>query len=202
MVSLGKYGSFQANQILGRPYYLTFEILDRSDVVHGRELRIVPTAELHADALISESDTPALGEDDLTPASDHEPDDYERLTGSKTNQNILDDPANQRLTMAEIEALKRDETGTSKEIIAKILQSHSTIDQKTAFSLAKYTLRKHQKYLKRFSVLPLDVVTLTDWLMKERDFAKVMELRNEALGLIVDSSPSLRILKLFGCTQV
>ncbi|CAL5005865.1 unnamed protein product [Urochloa decumbens] len=34
------------------------------------------------------------------------------------------------------------------------------------------------------------------------DLSFCRELRNEALGLIVDSCPSLRILKLFGCTQI
>ena len=102
----------------------------------------------------------------------------------RTNKNIVDNPANQKLTMAEIEALKQDKAGNSKELIAKILQSHSSLDQKTAFSLAKYTLRKQRKYLKRFSVLPLDVMTLTDWMMNDREFAKVMEIRNEVLGLM------------------
>ncbi|KAL5230432.1 hypothetical protein ABZP36_029208 [Zizania latifolia] len=34
------------------------------------------------------------------------------------------------------------------------------------------------------------------------DLSFCHELTNEALGLIVDSCPSLRILKLFGCTQI
>ncbi|OEL25874.1 hypothetical protein BAE44_0013106 [Dichanthelium oligosanthes] len=34
------------------------------------------------------------------------------------------------------------------------------------------------------------------------DLSFCRELTNEALGLIVDSCPSLRILKLFGCTQI
>jgi tRNA (adenine58-N1)-methyltransferase non-catalytic subunit len=112
--------------------------------------------------------------------------------------------------MAEIEALKMDETGSSRDLIAKILESHSTLDQKTAFSLAKYTLRKHKKYLKRFCVLPLDVATVIDWQMNERDFAKILEIRNEMLGLmgswanvhsagiddnnVSDTSPSCRYL--------
>ncbi|KIW57754.1 hypothetical protein, variant [Exophiala xenobiotica] len=102
----------------------------------------------------------------------------------KSNVNTHDDPTNQKLTMAEIEALKQSDMGSGKELIEKIMQSHSTLDQKTAFSLAKYTLRKHKKYLKRFCVLPLDVSTLVDWMMADRDFAKVMELRNEAVGLM------------------
>jgi tRNA (adenine-N(1)-)-methyltransferase non-catalytic subunit len=102
----------------------------------------------------------------------------------KSNVNTVDDPSNQKLTMAEIEALKMDDTGSSRDLINKILQSHSTLEQKTAFSLAKYTLRKHKKYLKRFCVLPLDVATMTDWQMNERDFSKVLEIRNEMLGLM------------------
>ena len=163
---------------------MTFEILDRSEIIDGRELRIVPAAELHADALIDQSETPGLREDGATPNTNAEGVDEEVSVDTRTNKHIIDDPTVQRLTMAEIEALKQDATGTSKELIAKILQSHSALDQKTAFSLAKYTLRKHRKYLKRFCVLPLDVVTLTDWMMNERDFAKVMEIRNEVLGLV------------------
>jgi tRNA (adenine-N(1)-)-methyltransferase non-catalytic subunit len=163
---------------------LTFEILDRSEVTDGRELRVVPAAELHADALIDQSETPGLRDDGATPNTNSEGPEDEMSVDTRTNRNIIDDPTVQKLTMAEIEALKQDETGSSKDLIAKILQSHSTLDQKTAFSLAKYTLRKNRKYLKRFCALPLDVVTLTDWMMNERDFAKVMEIRNEVLGLI------------------
>ena len=128
-------------------------------------MRIVPAAELHADALVDQSETPALREDGGTPNTTSEGAEDEGFVETRTNKNIIDDPTVQKLTMAEIEALKQDETGTSKDLIAKILQSHSTLDQKTAFSLAKYTLRKRRKYLKRFCVLPLDVVTLTDWMM-------------------------------------
>jgi tRNA (adenine58-N1)-methyltransferase non-catalytic subunit len=160
---------------LGRPLHQTYEILD------AEELRIVLAAELHADALIQQVGTSLPSLDD---GADAEYPVDDALMDDRTNQNIRDDPTNQRLTMAEIEALKSDENGSSKDIIARILGSHATIDQKTTFSLAKYTLRKNKKYLKRFCVLPLDVPNLTDWLMNERDFGKAMELRNEVLGLI------------------
>jgi len=39
-------------------------------------------------------------------------------------------------------------------------------------------------------------------LLEALDLSFCRELTDEALGLIVDSCPSLRILKLFGCTQV
>ena len=157
---------------------MTFEILDKLDIVDGRELRVVSAIELHADALIEESETPL--EDDATPVSENTP--------NKSNVNTIDDTLNQRLTMAQIESMKHDEMGSSKAIIAKLLASHSTLDQKTAFSLAKYTLRKNKKYLRRFSVAPLDVSVLTDWMMNEKDFGKVMDIRNETLSLLASWS--------------
>ncbi|KAF7510275.1 hypothetical protein GJ744_006971 [Endocarpon pusillum] len=175
IISLGKYGAFHADQILGRPFHLTFEIIS------GEELRIVPAAELHAHALIQQMETPSASPGDEGDI-EHQRDDL--LEDNHTNQNIIDDPTSQRLTVAEIEGLKSDGSGNSKDIFAKVIGAHSTSEEKTAFSLAKYTLRKNRKYLRRFCVLPLDVPTLTDWLMNERDFGKVMELRNDVLGLI------------------
>ncbi|KAG9792276.1 putative eukaryotic translation initiation factor 3, gamma subunit, partial [Aureobasidium melanogenum] len=178
-ISLGKYGSFRTNQIIGRPYHLTFEILDRS------ELRVVSAAELHAVTLVEQAET----EDAATPQTDiMEGDSAAAATTTpstpKSNVNTHDNPTNQRLTFAEIEALKQDDMGSGKALIEKIMQSHTTLDQKTAFSLAKYTLRKHKKYMKRFCVLPLDVPRLVDWMMIDREAARIMEMRNEAVALM------------------
>ena len=158
-----------------RPYHLTYEILDRNSITNGKELRIVPALELNADALLEESAKD--GEDMGTPEDDE-------TEGAKTNEHIFDKTTNQSLSMAEIEALKKDTSGTGQEIVAKLLASHTTLGQKTAFSLAKYTARKKQKYLKRFTVLPLDVHTMVEWMMADRDFGKIMEIRAETIGLM------------------
>lgn len=102
----------------------------------------------------------------------------------RTNRQITDDPSSQIMTMDEIEALKAQNTGSGKELIAKILESHSALDKKTAFALAKYTLRKTKKYLRRFTMLPLDVPTLARWIMTDKEPMKIMELREEILSLI------------------
>ncbi|KIW68660.1 hypothetical protein PV04_04588 [Phialophora macrospora] len=179
LISLGKYGSFRTNQIIGRPYHLTFEILDRNEVKDGRELRIVPAAELHAATLVEQAET-----DEASTPFDETEGAGTPQQPAKSNVNTRDDPTNQKLTMAEIEALKQNSTGSGREVIEKILQSHTALDQKTAFSLAKYTLRKHKKFMKRFTVLPVDVVTLVDWMFADREFSKILEMRNEAVGLI------------------
>jgi tRNA (adenine-N(1)-)-methyltransferase non-catalytic subunit len=102
----------------------------------------------------------------------------------RTNRMIIDDPNSQIMTMEEIEEMKARNTGSGKALVAKILESHSALDQKTAFALAKYTLRKTKKYLKRFTVLPLDVSTLARWVFVEKEPMKIMEMRDEILALI------------------
>ncbi|KAL4737284.1 Gcd10p family-domain-containing protein [Aspergillus similis] len=170
LINCGKFGSFPANQIIGRPLYVTYEILETPG---NTRLRIVPAAELHAESLITEGE----GDDDLEVNEEGLP--------VRTNQNTVDDASTQKLTLEEIEALKKESTDAGRDIIAKILESHSTIDQKTAFSLAKYTLRKQKKYMKRFTVFPMDVSGLTNYMLENRDSAsKSMELRDELIGLI------------------
>ncbi|KAK2813922.1 hypothetical protein FQN50_000323 [Emmonsiellopsis sp. PD_5] len=180
VISLGKYGSFQANQIIGRPYHLTFEILDQPSEVDNHALRIVSAAELHTESLIADGSIPGEADDGEVAREEEDAGN----TPMRTNQDTLDDNSSQRMTMDEIEALKKGTTGAGREIINKLLESHSAIDKKTEFSLAKYTLRKRKKYLKRFSVLPLDVPLLAHWMLEQKDAAKIMELRDESIGLI------------------
>jgi tRNA (adenine-N(1)-)-methyltransferase non-catalytic subunit len=102
----------------------------------------------------------------------------------RTNRQTIDDSARQTLSMAEIEELKREGTGAGKDLIAKLMASHLGIEQKTAFSLAKYKLLKTKKYLRRFTILPLDVGNLCMWMNEEKDAGKILEVREEMLGLV------------------
>jgi tRNA (adenine-N(1)-)-methyltransferase non-catalytic subunit len=190
-ISLGKYGTFPANLVLDRPYNLTYELLDRLPGQKDSNLRIVPASELHADTIAEEvaasnpngadaDDKLIIGEDGVE----------FQLVGEngevimRSNRQTIDDSARQTLTMEEIEELKREGTGAGKDLIAKLMASHLGIEQKTAFSLAKYKLLKTKKYLKRFTILPLDVPMLTTWMVEERDSAKILEFREEMLALI------------------
>ena len=102
----------------------------------------------------------------------------------RTNRAIIDDSSSQTMTMAQIEALKAEGTGSGRDLIQKILDSHIALDQKTAFALAKYTLRKTKKYLRRFTVLPLDVPLMAHWILTDKEPMKIMELREETLALM------------------
>lgn len=167
----------------------------------------MPAAELYADIKDEAPETPTEAEAGNLGASGDGVE-YEIVGQNgevvmRTNRRITDDPSSQIMTMDEIEALKAQSTGSGKELIAKILESHSALDQKTAFALAKYTLRKTKKYLRRFTVVPLDVATLARWILTDKEPMKIMELREEILSMIgswsnVHCTPSVSTPSLDG----
>ncbi|KAI9170907.1 tRNA (adenine(58)-N(1))-methyltransferase non-catalytic subunit trm6 [Paramyrothecium foliicola] len=189
-IALGKYGSFPSNLIIERPYHLTYEVQDKREGENFSRLRVVPATDLNADMLADTtpdaSADPADGDTVIVPA------DGEELTlvdetghvVIRSNREIIDDSARQTLTLEEIEELKKKGASAGKELIAKLLLSHTAIDQKTAYSLAKYKLLKTKKYIRRFTILPLDVALLAQYMLEERDASKILELRHEALGLL------------------
>ena len=143
--------------------------------------------------LADDDPTPAESRDENLPRENGEPSDGNGVNGivnlvgsKKNNQSTIDDPLRQRLSMDEIEALKASGSGT--KLIAQIMESHSHLDEKTAFSLAKYTVRKRAKYMKRFTALPVDASFLANWYLHERDATKIMDVREEMLGLIASWS--------------
>ena len=201
-VSLGKFGTFSTNHLIGRPFHLTYEINVAACLAEGRSnLQIVPAAELHAhiqDGVPSEFDvsTPAAN-GAVTEIELVGPDGDVVMRGTadgltdgsaRGNADVTDDPGSQTLTMAEIELLKKQDTGAGHDVVAKILASHTALGKKTAFSLAKYTLRKTRKYLRRFVPLPLDVALLAHITLHERDGARSLELREEVLALAMSWS--------------
>lgn len=186
-ISIGKFGSFPSNLLLGRPYHFTYEVLERQDGEKSSTLRIVPPAELHAETLSEKIATPAESRDEQAEPDDGNQFDIVGEDGQlimRNNRLTVDDPSRQALSMEEIEELKKAANGSGKEIIAKIMAAHSALNEKTSFSLAKYTLRKSKKYMKRFTVLPMDVGLLSQlWL--DKDVSRIMELREETLGLLL-----------------
>ncbi|KAI1339957.1 Gcd10p family-domain-containing protein [Xylariaceae sp. FL0016] len=211
-ISLGKYGAFPSNLIIQRPYHLTYELLDKQPPENFNRLRIVPASELYADILTSSSSiTTSNTPGSSTPLPDADADvdvdaeGAEPTLPSGIEYSLVDadsgavvsttsraaisalassSSARQTLSMQEIEALKRDATDAGKDLITKLMLSHTAIDEKTEYSKAKYKLLKTRKYIRRFSVLPLDVGLLAQWQLEEKDASKVLDMREEMLGLL------------------
>ncbi|KAL2262694.1 hypothetical protein VTK26DRAFT_401 [Humicola hyalothermophila] len=191
-ISLGKYGSFPANLIIGRPYHLTFELQDKLPNENFSRLQVVPTSELYAEIFADEGSpgcsTPAAAATD-TVISATDGVEYSLVDDSgnvvaRSNREVIDGNARQTLTQDEIEELKREGNNAGKDVIAKLLLSHTALDQKTSFSLAKYKLLKTKKYIRRFQVLPLDVANFANWQLEERDASKIIDMRAEMIGLV------------------
>lgn len=196
-ISLGRYGSFPTNLIIHRPYNLTYELQDKApsgETFH--RLRIVPASELHADVIAEEeaaaaspsAQDNAASEDAIISATDGvEYSLVDNETGAvvvRSNRETIDDNARQTLTAQEIEVLKQNGTDAGKDLIAKLMLSHTGMDQKTTFSMAKYKLLKEKKFLRRFTVLPVDVSNFGNYAIHERDANKIMEMREEMVGLL------------------
>ena len=177
------------NSILHRPYYRTFELSNDGPKGGETQIRVVSAEEIHQDAL-------AGVDDDLADESTElEGDGYVNAGEDgnvemkmKNNQETVDDTSRQALTMDEIEELKQGCSGSGKEIVAKIMASHTALTEKTAYSLAKYILRKSKKFVRRFTVLPLNVSNLLHCITMEKESQKILELREEMLGLIASWS--------------
>lgn len=174
--------------LIGRPYYFTYELQDRKAGQKDSDLRVVPASEIHADTIAEEKAASSPSGDDGIVIGE---DGVEfQLVGEdgeivmRSNRETIDDNARQTLTHEEIETLKREGTDAGKELIAKLMLSHTGIEEKTAFSLAKYKLLKTKKYLRQFSVLPLDVPMLAHWAIYEKESTKILELRQETLALL------------------
>lgn len=192
-ISLGKYGSFPSNLVIHRPFHLTYEIQAKREGENFSRLRVVSAEELRADVLGElQSEEAAAAEDGaangITPSDpDEEPMTLEaanKAVGEAVEKATRDPSAIQTLTTAEIEELKREGASAGRGVIAKLLASHTALDEKTAYSLEKYKLLKTKKYIRRFQVMPLDTPLLNDWLLEERDGSRVLELRQEILALL------------------
>ncbi|KAI1099640.1 Gcd10p family-domain-containing protein [Jackrogersella minutella] len=196
-ISLGKYGSFPSNLIIHRPFHLTYELQDIQPGENFNRLRIVPASELYRDILSSstsssspEGETPVTNDDEdagnaLATSIEYSLVDHESgAVVARTDRAELDASARQTLSIEEIEALKKDGTDAGRGLIAKLLLSHTAIDQKTEYSLAKYKLLKTKKYIRRFCVVPMDVPMLTHWQLEVKDSSKILDMREEMIALL------------------
>lgn len=204
IITLGRHGSFPVSAIIGRPFHATFEILDEVEwngaengpVSTKSPLRMLSAAEVQAETIAAQDSTPddqisqdtsviLRGEDGLDYEVSQSADQSTPLISTrKTNRNTFDSSSHQTLSASEIQVLKTGGRDGGRELIAKLMASHSALDQKTAFSLAKYAVRKQKKFLRRFTVLPIDVGLLCGWILESKEPMKIMEVREEMLGLM------------------
>jgi tRNA (adenine58-N1)-methyltransferase non-catalytic subunit len=157
-VELGKFGSFQADDLIGKYYGITYEIYDKN---HIRRL------ENHN----------FLQEFDIDPTEETE----------ATNQKLMDDSLVQKLSQKDIEALKEKSLAgefTHKELIDQIISNNENFNEKTEFSKAKYIKRKVKKFSKMFIPIRSTAKGFAEYYM-EKGNEKIRELRIDTLSQLL-----------------
>lgn len=173
IISLGKFGSFRVNSIIGFPFGTSFEIIEDLNV-----RRIKSISSDTEDANFS-NDNDEITADDLTSAFSQ---------SSESNQNIINIGSKiQKLSAAEVEDLKKaGATGdVGQKIIQKMIAGHEGFDKKTVYSQLKYLKRKQQKFHRRFRIEYLGSSQLLQY-YAEKNPRKVLDLSEESLGLILN----------------
>ncbi|KAK9429022.1 Gcd10p family-domain-containing protein [Lipomyces doorenjongii] len=168
-IHLGKFGSFYADDIIGKSYGYTYEIKDDKhvDTIYSSE-GLFPSSTVDAD------------EEEDSEETENTPVPEEKEVG--TNENTRDDPGVQKLSMTEIEALKR--TASGEKIIETVIKSHAAFDKKSVYSQEKYKRRKQQKFLRRFTPCSVGSCEIIEY-FQYKDHHRILELTSESLGLIL-----------------
>lgn len=174
VISLGKFGSFAVNEILGYPFGQTFEI------VEGLKVKPIKSMTMQPDKTLAEdNDDGELTKDELTKMFSN---------SAENNQNIINIGSKiQKLTSEDVNKLK--ESGATSDIGQKIIEqmiaSHEGFDKKTLFSQQKYLKRKQQKFLRRFTIDYLGSSQLLQYYI-EKDTQRVLDMSEETLGLLLN----------------
>ncbi|KAH9824250.1 Gcd10p family-domain-containing protein [Melampsora americana] len=158
-ISLGKFGTFESNELLGEPYGLTYEI-EKSKLIK----LIHQTDQSSTNTILMEK---CNVEDILA-----------------TNENIKESDGAQRMTGEEIEELKR--LGLSgREIIQRQISQHTAFELKSEFSKEKYIKRKEKKFLKRFMCIEPTINNITQYLFESNVMA-IRGLRPDTLSQMLN----------------
>lgn len=168
-IHVGKFGAFYADDIIGKPFGYTYEIRDDKhvDVIYSSE------------GLFASSDVNI----DKTEEDDEGDDESAQDDGKiNTNETTIDDTSVQKLSMKEIEDLKKTEKG--ERIVEQVIKSHGAFDKKSIYSKAKYTRRKQQKFLRRFTPCSIGTSELIEHFAL-KDYHRILEMTPESLGLMM-----------------
>lgn len=154
-VNLGKFGQFEATDLLGQPY--------------GQSFEIGASNELTAIAKLDE----AMGLDDFGSSSDNR-----ELRANSNVQRMTSEDIEQL-------KLKKGGQEVAREIIDTMIRSHESFDKKTSYSQEKYLTRKHKKFARRFKAEQLTPNALLEYLYHDKEPLKIMGLSVESLGMMM-----------------
>lgn len=159
-ISLGKFGKFQAENLIGKPYNMTYEIDTKKSVCS-------PCGPENVSEILNTFNQEALFKN---PNAD--------------NRDLVDNSSAQKLSQADIEQLKEDailSNQTGAALVQKLVANSETFDNKTGFSKQKYLRNKERKFGRRFVAVKPTARSISEY-YQQVDFRKIRELRFDTLS--------------------
>lgn len=180
-ISLGKFGAFYVNDIIGFPLGTTFEIYyDGSYEPDAKNKNRTPVGNVR---LMVDHTAGSMSDDENTPIP--LPAELLNVVSSANNKDLVNIGNDiQGMTMKQIEELKK-QSATGKEIIAKMIESHGSFHKKTVYSQEKYLKRKKQKFAKYFTAEYLSSSAMLQFLIEKGDVQRVMDMSQESIGMLL-----------------
>ncbi|KAL0122645.1 hypothetical protein PUN28_007398 [Cardiocondyla obscurior] len=162
ILMLGKDQKVKMHEIIGKPYWSTFEMVPVTDSKGIFTLKLRDQIESWDDL---------KGE----------------LSGCD-NRSITDDGTSQRLSKEEI--LQLQEAGkTGKEIIGSLIENSTSFAAKTEYSQEKYIKKKERKYFKFLTIHKTSILSLHEiYFTSKRKHEKIGGLRMDTLAQILSYS--------------
>lgn len=157
---LGKNQRVEMHEIIGKPFWSTFEMVPKRGSKNTYSLKLVERTESW--------------------------DDLKGELSGQDNRFITDDGTSQRLSKEEI--LQLQEAGKSgKEIIGSLIENSTSFVTKTEYSQQKYIKKKERKYFKFLTICKPTIVSLHEVYFRQ-NHDKIGGLRMDALAQILSYS--------------
>lgn len=158
-LTLGK-DQVEMREIIGKPFWSTFEMVPTQDGRRTFSLRLAEQAESW--------------------------DDLKGMLSGQDNRSITDDGTSQRLSKEEI--LQLQEAGkTGREIIGSLIENSKSFAAKTEYSQEKYIKKKERKYFRFLTVCRPSIVSLHE-VYARLNHEKIGGLRMDVLAQILSYS--------------
>lgn len=180
-ISLGKFGAFQVDDIIGYPLGTQFEIYyegqAESDEADQKNKNRTPVGKVK----IMDDETASEGTE-----LESTPQELLNINNSANNKDLINIGNEiQALTAEQIEEFKRQSV-SGEEIVAKMIESHGSFDKKTLQSQEKYLNRKKRKFARFFTVEYLSASFLLQWLLEKGDAQRVLDLSEETAAMLLN----------------
>lgn len=175
ILMLGKDQRVEMHEIIGKPFWSTFEMVPLPGSKGTFTLKLTDQVESW--------------------------DDLKGELSGWDNRFITDDGTSQRLSKEEI--LQLQESGkTGKEIIGTLIENSKSFAAKTEYSQEKYIKKKERKYFRFLTIHKTSILSLHEVYFK-RKYEKIGGLRMDALAQILSysdvQSDGLHLLYSSGC---